>query len=61
MVLADNVAGGGSMAEKIQREGESRFSGAQEEGEKRLKLCAILTRITCTAEQSPNQVYVMNS
>lgn len=44
MVLADNVAGGGSMAEKIQR-GETRFSGAREKGEKRLRR-VILIHIT---------------
>lgn len=60
MVLADNVAGGGSMAEKIQR-GETGSSGAQEKGEKRLRRCVILIHITCTDEQFPNQIYVMNS
>lgn len=37
MVPVDNVAGGGSMAVKIQR-GQSGSSGAQEKGEKRLRL-----------------------
>lgn len=49
MVLADNVAGGGSMVEKIQR-GVTRSSGAQEEGEKRLRSCVILIHITCMDE-----------
>lgn len=61
MVLTDNVAGGGSVAEKIQREGGTRSSGAQEKGEKRLRRCVILIHITCTDEQFPNQIYVMNS
>ncbi len=60
MVLADNVAGGGSMAEKIQR-GETRSSGAQEKGEKRLRRCVILIHITCMDEQFPNHISVMNS
>lgn len=60
MVLADNVAGGGSLAEKIQR-GDTRSSGAQEKGEKWLRCNVILIHITCMDELFPNQIYVMNS
>lgn len=60
MVLADNVAGGGSVAEEIQR-GATGSSGAQEKGEKRLRRCVILIHTTCMDEQLPNQIYVMNS
>lgn len=49
MVLADNVAGGGSMAEKIQR-GETRSSGAQEKTENRLRRGVIVIHITCVDE-----------
>lgn len=48
------------MAEEIQR-GETRSSGAQEKGEKRLRRCVILIHITCMDEQFPNHISVMNS
>lgn len=55
MVLADNVAGGGSVAEKIQI-GETRSSGAQEKGQKLLRCYVILIHITCMDQQFPNQI-----
>lgn len=45
MVLADNVARGGSMAEKIQR-GESRSSGVQEKTKNRLRRGGTVIHIT---------------
>lgn len=46
MVLADNVAEGGSMAEKIQR-GETRFSGAQENRKEVKALCNAYSHNLC--------------
>ena len=49
MVLADNVAGGGSMAEKTEK-GETRSSRAPEKGEKRLRRSVIIIHVTCMDE-----------
>lgn len=60
MVLSDNVAGGGSLAEQIQG-GDTGSSGAQERGKKWLRCYVILTHVTCTDELFPDQICVMNS
>lgn len=60
MVLGDNVAGGGSLVEQIQR-GDTGSSGAQERGEKWLRCYVILIHITCTGELFPDLICVMNS
>lgn len=48
MVLADNVAGGGSMAEKMQR--GDQIYWRTEARERRLRRCVTLIHITCMVE-----------